>query len=281
MLCIVCETIWAFAIKSSRACQPLSRRVCFFYFSDRTNLLRRCSVTKHRTNSVLNNIVHILEIGIGWYCEFLCKNSERFVALHKRINQRTMNTYSRCFDYSVSSRCRWNVLRTLLFFTGNVTLTDGADINSFVSRHVRLVCIEDKNHTCDCARGPIHDVISFLSVLNESEPSVPPFFFVFWQRVLLRLCHSCRGRPRCGKTVKIRVKNREPLPSYAMEISDEYQDMANPGGGVAMVNIPIAHHQHTPDSPLVSFFIFYLYFIVFFFSVQVLGCIYKRIWIND
>ncbi|XP_068970941.1 protein dead ringer-like isoform X2 [Bombus flavifrons] len=35
-----------------------------------------------------------------------------------------------------------------------------------------------------------------------------------------------------------------------MEMSDEYQDMGNPGGGVAMVNIPITHHQHTPDSPL-------------------------------
>ncbi|XP_071862543.1 retained isoform X3 [Bombus fervidus] len=35
-----------------------------------------------------------------------------------------------------------------------------------------------------------------------------------------------------------------------MEMSDEYQDMGNPGGGVAMVNIPIAHHQHSPDSPL-------------------------------
>ncbi|XP_050481149.1 protein dead ringer isoform X3 [Bombus huntii] len=35
-----------------------------------------------------------------------------------------------------------------------------------------------------------------------------------------------------------------------MEMSDEYQDMGNPGGGVAMVNIPITHHQRTPDSPL-------------------------------
>nr|XP_033341868.1 protein dead ringer-like isoform X1 [Megalopta genalis] len=35
-----------------------------------------------------------------------------------------------------------------------------------------------------------------------------------------------------------------------MEMSDEYQDMANPGGGVAMANMPIAHHRHTPDSPL-------------------------------
>ncbi|CAL7936838.1 unnamed protein product [Xylocopa violacea] len=33
-------------------------------------------------------------------------------------------------------------------------------------------------------------------------------------------------------------------------MSDEYQDMGNPGGGVAVVNIPMAHHQHTPDSPL-------------------------------
>ncbi|OAD62521.1 hypothetical protein WN48_06936 [Eufriesea mexicana] len=37
-----------------------------------------------------------------------------------------------------------------------------------------------------------------------------------------------------------------------MEMSDEYQDMGNPGGGVAVVNIPMAHHQHTPDSPLGS-----------------------------
>ncbi|XP_061927538.1 protein dead ringer isoform X5 [Apis cerana] len=35
-----------------------------------------------------------------------------------------------------------------------------------------------------------------------------------------------------------------------MEMSDEYQDMGNPGGGVAVVNIPMAHHQHSPDSPL-------------------------------
>ncbi|XP_043253129.1 protein dead ringer-like isoform X3 [Colletes gigas] len=35
-----------------------------------------------------------------------------------------------------------------------------------------------------------------------------------------------------------------------MEMSDEYQDMGNPGGGVAMANIPIAHHRHTPDSPM-------------------------------
>ena len=46
------------------------------------------------------------------------------------------------------------------------------------------------------------------------------------------------------------MKNREPLPSYAMEMSDEYQDMGNPGGGVAMANKPMAHHRHTPDSPL-------------------------------
>ncbi|XP_078049117.1 retained isoform X1 [Augochlora pura] len=35
-----------------------------------------------------------------------------------------------------------------------------------------------------------------------------------------------------------------------MEIGDEYQDMGNPGGGVAMANMPIAHHRHTPDSPM-------------------------------
>ncbi|KAG7198144.1 hypothetical protein KM043_005563 [Ampulex compressa] len=35
-----------------------------------------------------------------------------------------------------------------------------------------------------------------------------------------------------------------------MEMSDEYQDMGNPGGGVAMANIPMGHHRHTPDSPL-------------------------------
>nr|XP_034196672.1 AT-rich interactive domain-containing protein 3C-like isoform X2 [Osmia lignaria] len=35
-----------------------------------------------------------------------------------------------------------------------------------------------------------------------------------------------------------------------MEMSDEYQDMGNPGGGVTVANIPMAHHQHTPDSPL-------------------------------
>ncbi|XP_011300645.1 AT-rich interactive domain-containing protein 3C isoform X2 [Fopius arisanus] len=35
-----------------------------------------------------------------------------------------------------------------------------------------------------------------------------------------------------------------------MEISDEYQDMGNPGGGVAMANMPLGHHRHTPDSPL-------------------------------
>ncbi|KOX70956.1 hypothetical protein WN51_03385 [Melipona quadrifasciata] len=36
-----------------------------------------------------------------------------------------------------------------------------------------------------------------------------------------------------------------------MEVSDEYQDMANPGGGVAMVNIPMDRHQHTSvESPL-------------------------------
>lgn len=39
-----------------------------------------------------------------------------------------------------------------------------------------------------------------------------------------------------------------------MEMSDEYQDMGNPGGGVTMANIPMAHHRHTPDSPLVSDF---------------------------
>ncbi|XP_031833425.1 retained isoform X2 [Nomia melanderi] len=37
-----------------------------------------------------------------------------------------------------------------------------------------------------------------------------------------------------------------------MEISDEYQDMGNPGGGVAMANMPIVHHRHTPDSPMFS-----------------------------
>lgn len=56
------------------------------------------------------------------------------------------------------------------------------------------------------------------------------------------------------------MKNREPLPSYAMEMSDEYQDMGNPGGGVAVVNIPMAHHQHSPDSPLVSVFIFFFFY---------------------
>lgn len=75
----------------------------------------------------------------------------------------------------------------------------------------------------------------------------------------LRGCLLCRGQPLCGKTIKIRVKNREPLPSYAMEMSDEYQDMGNPGGGVAVVNIPMAHHQHSPDSPLVSVFIFFFF----------------------
>ncbi|XP_015594703.1 protein dead ringer isoform X2 [Cephus cinctus] len=35
-----------------------------------------------------------------------------------------------------------------------------------------------------------------------------------------------------------------------MEISDEYQDMGNPGGGVAMANISMGHHRHTPDSPM-------------------------------
>lgn len=44
-----------------------------------------------------------------------------------------------------------------------------------------------------------------------------------------------------------------------MEMSDEYQDMGNPGGGVAVVNIPMAHHQHSPDSPLVSVFIFFFF----------------------
>ncbi|XP_044589672.1 protein dead ringer isoform X3 [Cotesia glomerata] len=32
-----------------------------------------------------------------------------------------------------------------------------------------------------------------------------------------------------------------------MEISDEYQDMGNPGGGVAIANMPM-HHRQTPDS---------------------------------
>ncbi|XP_066590471.1 AT-rich interactive domain-containing protein 3C isoform X2 [Prorops nasuta] len=35
-----------------------------------------------------------------------------------------------------------------------------------------------------------------------------------------------------------------------MEMSDEYQDMGNPGGGVAMANIPMAPHRHTPESPM-------------------------------
>ncbi|XP_012286449.1 protein dead ringer isoform X2 [Orussus abietinus] len=35
-----------------------------------------------------------------------------------------------------------------------------------------------------------------------------------------------------------------------MEISDEYQDMGNPGGGVAMANISMGHHRNTPDSPV-------------------------------
>ncbi|XP_043684083.1 protein dead ringer-like isoform X2 [Vespula pensylvanica] len=36
-----------------------------------------------------------------------------------------------------------------------------------------------------------------------------------------------------------------------MEMSDDYQDMVNPGGGVAMGNIqPMGHHRHTPESPL-------------------------------
>ncbi|XP_076276234.1 retained isoform X2 [Lasioglossum baleicum] len=35
-----------------------------------------------------------------------------------------------------------------------------------------------------------------------------------------------------------------------MEMGDEYQDIGNPGGGVAMANMPIAHHRHTPDSPM-------------------------------
>lgn len=72
------------------------------------------------------------------------------------------------------------------------------------------------------------------------------------------------------------MKNREPLPSYAMEMSDEYQDMGNPGGGVAVVNIPITHHQRTPDSPLVSFFIFYLYSIVFFSPYKKLDVYIKK-----
>nr|KAF7390650.1 hypothetical protein H0235_017812 [Vespula pensylvanica] len=37
-----------------------------------------------------------------------------------------------------------------------------------------------------------------------------------------------------------------------MEMSDDYQDMVNPGGGVAMGNIqPMGHHRHTPESPLI------------------------------
>ncbi|XP_046751550.1 protein dead ringer isoform X2 [Diprion similis] len=35
-----------------------------------------------------------------------------------------------------------------------------------------------------------------------------------------------------------------------MEISDEFQEMGNPGGGVAMANITMNHHHHTPDSPM-------------------------------
>ena len=49
-----------------------------------------------------------------------------------------------------------------------------------------------------------------------------------------------------------------------MEMGDEYQDMGNPGGGVAMVNMPIARHQDTPvESPLVSL-IFKIFFVLFF-----------------
>lgn len=71
------------------------------------------------------------------------------------------------------------------------------------------------------------------------------------------------------------MKNREPLPSYAMEMSDEYQDMGNPGGGVAVVNIPMAHHQHSPDSPLVSVFIFFFFSILF--TIQTFSFVLTKI----
>ncbi|XP_043475751.1 AT-rich interactive domain-containing protein 3C-like isoform X5 [Leptopilina heterotoma] len=35
-----------------------------------------------------------------------------------------------------------------------------------------------------------------------------------------------------------------------MEISDEYQDIGNTGGGVAISNMPIPHHGHTSESPM-------------------------------
>lgn len=55
VLWIGCKTVWAFAIESSRACQPSARRVCFFYFSDRTNLRHRSRNTdtllrRHRSS---------------------------------------------------------------------------------------------------------------------------------------------------------------------------------------------------------------------------------------
>lgn len=37
-----------------------------------------------------------------------------------------------------------------------------------------------------------------------------------------------------------------------MEISDDFQDMGNPGGGVSVANMAIPNHRHTPDSPMVS-----------------------------
>lgn len=45
-----------------------------------------------------------------------------------------------------------------------------------------------------------------------------------------------------------------------MEISDEYQDIGNPGGGVAMANgMSLEHHRHSPDSPLVSLNILFIF----------------------
>lgn len=56
-----------------------------------------------------------------------------------------------------------------------------------------------------------------------------------------------------------------------MEMSDEYQDMGNPGGGVAMVNIPITRHQHTPiESPLVSSFFNIFSFFPFIYNLLVM-----------
>lgn len=64
-----------------------------------------------------------------------------------------------------------------------------------------------------------------------------------------------------------------------MEMSDEYQDMGNPGGGVAVVNIPMAHHQHSPDSPLVSVLILLLllFFLFSFIYDQHFPRSYKKI----